>query len=194
MQEMTQKQEAVLGFISKRLFEDGHAPSIREMAKHFQVNIRAIQDRLKALERKGCLKRRPGLARGIELADRLFQVPILGRVAAGSPVLAVEDVEGYLPVGLRLKPGHYFALRVRGDSMVGAGILEGDFVIVRRQPTVEVGDIVVALLEEETTIKRFARRQGSPCLEAANPAYSPICGRPFDIIGKVVEVRRTYRS
>jgi len=191
--DLTRKQEAVLGFVSEGVREVGRVPSIREIARHFRVNIRAVQDHLSALERKGFLKRKAGVARGLELAEKLFQIPIVGRVTAGGPALAIEDVQGYLPMGLKLKPGHYFALRVRGDSMIGAGILEGDFVIVRREPTADPGDIVVALVErEESTVKRFQLYHGEPSLEAANPAYSPIRRRPFEIIGKVIEVRRKY--
>jgi len=194
VESVTEKQESVLNFIMNRISNDGQVPSIRELAKHFQVNIRAIQDHLKALERKGYVKRKPGLARGLELAVKPFDVPIMGRVVAGSPSLALENIEGYLPAGFKLGPGHYFALKVRGDSMVGAGILEGDFVIVRRQPSVEDGDVVVALVAgEESTVKRFQRYRGEPRLEAANPAYSAICS-PFEIIGKVIEVRRKYEQ
>lgn len=191
MFDLTQKQEDVLSFLSKCVREEGYTPSIREIARHFSVNVRAIQDHLKALERKGYIKRKAGLARVMELSEKIFQIPILGRVTAGTPALAIEDVQGYLPAGLKLGPGHYFALRVKGDSMIGAGILEGDFVITRRQPTADVGEIVVALVEgEESTVKRLARRAGAPALEAANPVYPPITGRPFEIIGKVIEVRR----
>jgi repressor LexA len=193
MEEPTERQNDVLDYIRSRVQEGSHPPSIREIASRFKVNIRAIQDHLEALERKGFLKRKAGLARGLQLADKLFQIPILGRVTAGAPALAVEDVQGYLPINFRLGPGHYFALKVKGDSMIGAGILEGDFVIVRRQPTAELGDVIVALVEgEESTVKRFQYRQGEPCLEAANPAYAPIRRRPFEVMGKVIEVRRKY--
>jgi len=192
-EDLTDKQQAVLGFVSDSVRDGAQVPSIREIAKRFKVNIRAIQDHLKALEKKGYLKRRVGLARGLEVAEKLFQIPILGRVTAGNPALAIEEVQGYLPLSFQLRPGHYFALRVRGDSMIGAGILEDDFVIVRRQAVADTGEIVVALLEgEESTVKRFQRFRGEPSLEAANPAYQPIRGRPFEIIGKVVEVRRRY--
>jgi len=193
MAELTDRQESVLNYVATYVQEQGQAPSIREIAGRFRVNIRAIQDHLTALERKGFLKRKTGLARGLQLAEKLLQIPVLGRVTAGGPALAVEDVQGYLPMGFRLGPGHYFALKVKGDSMIGAGILEGDYVIVRRQATSDLGDVIVALLEgDETTVKRFQYYRGEPCLEAANPAYAPIRRRPFEIIGKVIEVRRKY--
>jgi repressor LexA len=193
MPDLTKRQESVLNYVTECVREAGQPPSIREIARRFQVNIRAIQDHLEALERKGFLKRKAGLARGLRLAEKLFQVPILGRVTAGGPALAIEDVQGYLPMGFRLGPGHYFALQVKGDSMIGAGILEGDYVIVRRQEAADMGDVVVALLEgEQSTVKRFQRYRGEPCLEAANPSYPPIRHRPFEVIGKVVEVRRKY--
>ena len=134
---------------------------------------------------------RPAAARAGEPPTVL--VPLLGRVPAGELDTAVEDLEGYLPIRSRRSPGELFGLRVRGESMTGAGILPGDVVVVRRQPRAEKGDIVVALVEDEATVKRFVVRRGRVELHPENPDFDPIVPDPRDlaILGKVIEVRRS---
>ncbi len=142
------------------------------------------------------MRSRRGLARGLGLIDEPAGsqlVPILGRVPAGTPVPAEEDIEGWLPVGEPLPAGSFiFSLRVKGESMIEAGILDGDLVVVRQQPEAQSGEIVVAVIDGEATVKRLVRRADRLLLEAANPAYEPI---PFDekpglVCGKVIGVWR----
>ena len=126
-----------------------------------------------------------------ELRGNIVRVPLIGRVTAGLPILAVEDIEGYVPFDSTHSSGEHFALNVRGDSMIGAGILDGDIIIVRRQPAAQQRDIVVALLGEEATVKRFVVRDGHPWLMPENPDYEPIDARDAQILGKVVSLTRT---
>jgi len=143
------------------------------------ASLQGVKDHLTALERKGYLRRTPGRRRAIEVIQPLIplqgSIPILGRVAAGRPLLAVENREGALSLdNSLLGNGSHFALQVQGDSMIDAGIQEGDYVIVRQQDTAASGDIVVALLGEEVTVKRLRKKGNTLLLEAANPAYAPI--------------------
>ncbi len=176
---------------------------MREIGAHFGFVPRSVFDHLKALERKGYLRRRSSKARSLEILDeggspartRGVAVPIVGRVAAGEPLLAVQNIEG----SLWLSPdwvngGESFLLRVQGDSMVDAHILPGDYALVRRQPSAEHGDIVVALLNEEATLKRLLIRGDQVLLKPENPAMKPITLRRGDprlqIVGKVIGVLR----
>ena len=127
-----------------------------------------------------------------ELAPRRRQVPILGNVAAGNPILAQECIEDYLTFDTQGKAGEFFALKVRGESMLNAGILPDDLVVVHRQPTAHNGEIVVALLGDEATVKRYSRRNGQVWLLPENEAYSPIDGHDAQILGKVAAVIRRY--
>ena len=127
-----------------------------------------------------------------EAEERRNQVPILGNVAAGSPILAQECVEDYLTFDTGSRSGEYFALRVRGESMLGVGILPGDLVVVHKQPTANNGEIVVALIGEEATVKTLSRKNGEIWLLPANPDYQPIDGRECEIMGRVAAVVRQY--
>ncbi len=194
---LTRRQRAVLAAIRELLRASGTAPTLREIRDHLGLrSIGAVQDHVAALGRKGYVRRRRGAARGLMPADEpapAHLVPVLGRVPAGMPVLADEHVEGWIPVGGPLPEASLlFGLRVSGDSMVGAGILDGDVVIVRQQDEAHPGDLVVARIEDEATVKRLAHRGGRWFLEPENDAYRPI---PFDekpggICGKVVGVWR----
>jgi repressor LexA len=218
--DLTRPQKKVLEFIRERVRDAGAPPTIREIGKRFGFqSTGTVRDYLRALEKKGYLRRQSGRARGIELAPELRgrQVPILGRVAAGLPVLAEENLEGHLDLDATLQhqKGTFFALRVQGDSMVGAGILDGDFVIVRSQETAEPRAIVVALVDGEVTVKRFAKKIGRgrrksrkergrtvkvPLGEGPgiwllpeNPTYSPIpVTEETRILGEVVTLVRDY--
>jgi repressor LexA len=194
------RQKFLLTYIETFLDERGYVPTLVEMAKALKVSsLQAVKDHLTALERKGYLRRSPGRPRAIELLSdrsRGKGIPILGRVRAGPPMLAVENWEGMLPFN---PPKHdsqeYFALHITGDSMIGAGIFPGDYVIVRQQDTAAPGNIVVALLGDEATVK-FLRQHGHEfVLEAANPAYTSIAltaqVSPQCIQGRVVGL---YRS
>lgn len=205
MRELTQRQGEVLAFIRSFTERHGVPPTVREIGERFRVTPRAAFDHLRALERKGHLRRRSAAGRTsrvLTLAERaptVRQVPVLGRIAAGLPLLAEENREGTLPIGegwLAGKGEDLFALRVRGDSMIDAHILEGDLVLVRRQEGAEPGDIVVALLGDEATVKRFARQDEAVVLKPEHPAMAPIVVGPgqkdFKILGKVVGLVRGF--
>lgn len=210
MRELTSRQREVLSFI--RSFTARHAvpPTVREIGERFHVTPRAAFDHLKALERKGMLQRRASTrrtSRALTLADPVAgyrSVPILGRIAAGGPLLAAENREGELPLAASALPGgddEVFALRVRGDSMIEAHICDGDLVLVRRQDTAQINDIVVAWLESEAsegeaTVKRFGRDGARIVLKPENRALAPIVVDPaerrVEILGKVIGVLRGF--
>jgi repressor LexA len=210
MRELTDKQREVLGFI--RSFTARHAvPStVREIGERFRVTPRAAFDHLRALERKGALQRRASARRTSRAltptepfpASAYRSIPILGRIAAGEPRLAEEHREGELPLAPSSLPGKgedVFALRVRGDSMIGAHICDGDLVLVRRQDSAQPNDIVVALIdadggEGEATVKRFLRDGPRVVLKPENPALAPIVidtrEQTVRIVGRVVGLVR----
>jgi repressor LexA len=188
--ELTKKQETILRYIQEFIADNGYPPTIREMAERFQVHIKAVQDHISALKAKGVLTHQANKARGFELATRVREIPIYGRVAAGHPIFAVENIEGYVNDSHDRKR-NVFALRVTGDSMIDAGIVEGDIVLVRKQSTAEDKDIVIAMVGEEATVKRFRKKSGRLFLEPANVNYAVI-REPFEIIGKVIELRRAF--
>ncbi len=193
---LTQKQKDVLKFIYEQIRNCQSAPTIREIGEKFGFSSTGtVRDHLHALVQKGYIRIHEGKSRAIELIkEALFQVPVLGQVQAGMPVYAAEDLLGYLNLDQFAFPGpDVFALRVKGLSMKDAGIMEGDFVLVRKQEHAQPGDIVVALLGEEATVKRLARRGADYFLDPANPAFQPIPLTPeTSIIGKVLQVVRGY--
>lgn len=180
MTPLTTRQMRLLQVIEDSLAKRGYVPTLQEMAQAMDIaSLHGVKRHLLALERKGYLRRFPGRRRAIELMQRVVplegSIPILGRVAAGRPLLAVENQEGVLSLGPSLLgKGTHFALRVQGDSMIEEGIREGDYVIVRQQNTADPGEIVVVLLGEEVTVKRLRKQGKSLFLEAANAAYAPI--------------------
>ncbi|MGH7299601.1 MAG: transcriptional repressor LexA [Candidatus Rokuibacteriota bacterium] len=211
MRELTARQREVLEFI--RVFGERHGvpPTVREIGEHFSFTARAAFDHLRALERKGMLERRvtgkrasrtlvlPAQkgARRWEPAGIPPGIPLLGRIAAGAPITAVENHEDTIPLRpewLGMGGRDVFALRVRGDSMIEAHIMDGDLVLVRRQETAGSGDIVVAMVDGEATVKRFARASGAVVLRPEHPTMKPIVVEPgrgdFRILGKVVGVMR----
>jgi len=190
---MTETQKSILAFINERLRGGGSPPTLREIGARFGIaSTGSVSHHLRALEEAGALKRRDSTSRGIELSQDPFSLPILSRVGAGPGMVALENAEGRLNFRNFLL-GADFLLRVKGDSMEGAGILEGDLVQVRRQPTAEDGDIVVALVDgEEGVVKRLKRRGRSGyALESANPRHRPI-DIGFQVVGKVVGLVRHY--
>ncbi len=188
-------RKKVFEFVRDRILA-GRPPTVREVQE--ALGFRAVQTARAHLERlvaEGRLVVERGRARGYRLPGHpgsTVLVPLLGRVPAGPLDTAVEEAEGYLPVETRGRGGDLFALRVRGESMTGAGILPGDLVIVRRQPEARDGDIVVARVGDEATVKRLRTRSGRVELLPENPAFAPIVPAPgeVEILGKVVEVRR----
>ncbi len=190
------KQAEILTFLRQFAKENGYSPSVREICAAVGLKSTAsVHYHLNELKRLGLIDMDENKNRAISLADLPMQeptpnrIPVVGVVTAGLPILAVEHIEGYLP--WEGEPD-CFALRVRGDSMIGAGILDGDKVVVRPQAAADNGDIVVALLEDEATVKRFRRTADGIWLMPENPAFSPIDGRFASILGKVKAVIREY--
>lgn len=194
MSRLTPKQKEVFDYIAQTVAAQGYPPSVREICAAVGLKSPStVHAHLTALERAGLITRDAGKTRAITLTSGAGAggVPILGTVAAGQPILAVEDALGFLPFNPG-KSGEYFALRIKGDSMINAGILEDDMVVVRRQPTAENGEIVVALIEDEATCKTLRRKNGEVWLVPENDDYEPIDGSEATILGKVTAVIRTY--
>jgi repressor LexA len=194
---LTQKQKDVLKFIYTQVRTKNIAPTIREIASHFGFSSTGtVRDYLKALTTKGYIRIEEGKSRAIELIrEAICQVPVLGRVQAGSPVYAVEDLMGYLNLDKIIFPEpDVFALRVKGDSMIDAGIMANDFAVIKRQDFAKVGDIVVALVgDDEATIKRLVKTGNKYFLQPANVNYEPIpVTENVTIIGKLLNVVREY--
>ena len=198
MFELTKRQYEILQYLRKCQV-DGHMPTIREIAEHFRFrSLNAVHDHLAALERKGYIERTQRTARGIELAPDLRDdprgIPIIGRVAAGQPIMAIENIDSYLSLETIYDRESHYALRVYGDSMTGAGIFDGDFAIVRHQSEIANGEIGVAIVDGEATIKRIRRNGHLVLLIAENEKYSPVevdlRRVDFRIGGKVVGVHR----
>lgn len=186
------KQREILEFLRRFSAEHGYAPSIREICAAVGLRSTAsVHYHLAELKRTGQIEMDENKNRTISVAENgpAGRIPILGMVTAGMPILAVENVEGYLPWD---GDPTCFALRVRGESMIGAGICDGDTVVVRPQPSADNGDIVVALLDDEATVKRLRRTDDGVWLMPENPAFAPIDGREAAILGKVRAVVRMY--
>ena len=203
MRGLTKRQQLVLEFIQESIQQNGFPPTLREIGAHFGIrSTNGVNDHLLALQRKGYLRRQDMKSRALRPTASAGgvprEVPLIGRVAAGQPLLAIENLEGTLRVDEGLLPGdsgRYFALRVRGDSMVGAGILDGDIVFVRQQEEASSGTIVVAMVGDEATVKTLIREGERLRLQPANPAVAPIVmgredGRTLRILGAVVGVYR----
>jgi repressor LexA len=191
---LTVRQKQVLEFIRRRINQDRISPTIREVAGFFGFSSTGtVRDHLLALSKKGYLKLNKNKARALELTIDGLGIPILGLVACGKPQLAQEDIEGYLHPEM-FKPGpDLFCLRAKGDSMSGAGIIEGDLVVVRRQPQAQNGQIVLALIGDEATVKFLRLRNNRYYLEPANKKYRALPVTPAtSIIGRVVSVFRKY--
>jgi repressor LexA len=201
MDDITPRQRRILDFIAETVRDRGYPPTVREIGEAVGLtSSSSVHSQLENLERKGLLHRDPTKPRTAVLAaidsrPNGVAVPLIGRIAAGAPVIADEHVEEYLtvPTGFADDREH-FALRVHGDSMIGAGILDGDVVVVRRQDDADAGDVVAALLpgpdEDEATVKRLSRKHGKVVLLPANEAMSPIEMGEGRIAGKVVAVLR----
>ena len=192
---LTYKQLQVLKYIYKYIQTDNISPTIREVADHFELSIGTVQDHIRALVKKGYVSISKNKSRGISLVrERLFKVPVLGAVQAGRPIFAVEDLEGYLDLDEMIFPEEgVFALRVQGDSMVGKGIFQDDFILMKKQEFAESGDIIVALIGEDVTVKTLKKRDGNYFLEPANKSYQSIpINEEVSIVGKVMKVIRNY--
>ena len=201
--DLSPTQERVFTFLKNYLGENGFPPTLREIASHFGLRgPKAPQKTLTILERKGYIRKIPGGSRAIEIlsspsthAAQILSIPIIGRVRAGEPILAVENIDGYINLDRSLvSSGDVFLLRVQGDSMIDAHIQDGDFALVKPQPNAENGEIVVALIEDEATIKRIFQKKDLIQLEPANPKMEPIVVKKGEkkvtIVGKVVGIFR----
>ena len=196
MAELTSMQQRIYEYIASCIREQGYPPSVREIGEAVGLKSPStVHFHLKHLEEAGVIEKGAGKGRAITLTVPTVpedKVPIVGNVAAGSPILAEECIEDYLTFDTGGHGDEYFALRVRGESMLNAGILPGDLVVVRRQPTCSNGEIVVAMIEDEATVKRFSKQNGHIWLLPENEAYSPIDGTYAQILGKVSAVVRRY--
>lgn len=199
MKTLTVRQQEVLQFITDFKSDKKISPTIREIASNFKISVRGAYDHIRALEKKGRISCNKNLSRSIivlsELKEKgdLLTVPVLGRVAAGRPLFAEENVEGEVDLPSDIHRNRdIFALRVYGDSMTGAGIMDGDIAIINKQADAETGQIVVALLEESATLKRLIKEKNRVRLQAENPAYSPIFSRNVQILGRLIYLIRAY--
>jgi repressor LexA len=201
--DLTKRQQEIFDFIKKYSARYGYPPTVRDIGKAVGLaSSSTVHAHLANLEKVGLLRRDPSKPRAIELLDRAVDaaksvvtgntgLPLVGQVAAGEPILAEQNIEDYVQVpGIAGGDQGQFVLAVRGDSMIDAGILDGDFVVVRNQDTAEDGEIVVALVGEEATVKRFFREADHVRLQPENPTMEPIRTRDVNIVGRVVGVFR----
>lgn len=203
--EITGRQREILDFIKSEIHRLGYPPSVREIGEKVGLSSSStVHSHLAALEAKGLIRRDPSKPRALEVLDyrdtergidygRVHAVPLVGSVAAGTPILASENIEGTLALPADFAEENTFVLRVKGESMIEAGILDGDYVVVRSQQTASDGDIVVAMIDEEATVKRFFRRGGRILLQPENAAMEPIWADrhvDFAVLGKVVALFR----
>ncbi|MBI3947202.1 MAG: transcriptional repressor LexA [Armatimonadetes bacterium] len=203
MKDLTERQRQILRAIRDMLHRTGYPPTVREIGQVVGLSSSCtVQKHLNALERKGFIRRNSKLSRTIEILEypeggiplaRTINVPLIGRITAGQPILAAECIEGTFPLPLDLVgDGQLFMLRVQGDSMIGRGIHDGDYVVVRQQHSADDGEIVVALLGDEATVKTLYREPDRVRLQPENPSMVPIYASDVAILGKVVMSIRTF--
>ena len=197
MKDLTPRQRSIFEFLIKFIKKQGYPPTVREIGEHFGFLWPAASGHLRALERKGFIRINPLRSRGIEVKGIKeaagFTVPVIGKVTAGKPILAVEDIEGHMLIDKTLfKTEDAFSLRIKGESMIGAGILDGDYVIVKPQTSIESGEIAVALIGDEATVKRIYIKKTQIILKPKNKDMKPVAYNPdsVKIIGKVIGVVR----
>jgi repressor LexA len=200
--ELTKRQEEILDFIRGEVHRRGYPPSVREIGEAVGLSSSStVHSHLAALETKGFVRRDPSKPRALEVLDfrdteaavdmgQVYAVPLVGHVAAGEPILAAENIEETVPLPAQFAGDSTFLLRVRGDSMIEAGILEGDLVVVRQQRTAENGDVVVAMIEDEATVKTFYREADRIRLQPENSTMEPIYSRDVEVLGKVTALFR----
>ena len=202
MKQITDRQQEGLSFISNFTKDNFFPPTVREISEHFNISIRAVQDHIAALQKKGFITIKPKSSRSIRVMQNedvesgafIRRVPVLGTVAAGKPLLSEENLDGFVNLTEPfVRPGKsYFALRVRGTSMINAGILEGDLAIVEQQETAVNGQIVVAVINDAITLKRYFREDGRVKLQPENPDFQPIYCTDLRIVGVLSNIVRTY--
>ena len=202
MQRLTKKQAAVLHYIKEFIEQEGIPPSVRKLRDRFAYKSNnAVINHLRALEKKGCIQRKNFGHRALEIVNfnpGKHQLPVLGTIAAGTPILAKENYDEFLELNILVpRSENEFILRVKGDSMIGAQIRDGDFALIRPQPTAENGQIVAVLIDDEATLKFYYRHRSFIELRPANPKYEPIIYREshvetLSIIGRLVSIIRNY--
>jgi len=196
MAELSNMQKRIYEYIAACIQQQGYPPSVREIGEAVGLKSPStVHFHLKHLEEAGMIEKGAGKGRAITLTAPAVpedKVPIVGNVAAGSPILAQECIEDYLTFDTGGRSGEFFALRVRGESMLNAGILPGDLVVVQQQNTARNGEIVVAMIEDEATVKTYSKQNGHVWLLPENDAYEPIDGTYAEILGKVAAVVRRY--
>lgn len=200
---ITEKQSEILEYIKAQILERGFPPAVREICEAVHLkSTSSVHSHLETLEKNGYIRRDPTKPRAIEILDESFnltrremtQVPIIGRVAAGEPLLAEQNIEDYFPIPVeRLPNNQTFLLCVRGDSMVNVGILDGDYILVEQRPTAENGEIVVALVEDGATVKRFFKEDGHYRLQPENDSMDPIIVDEVTVLGKMIGLLRFMR-
>lgn len=194
------KQQEILEYIKSQLLAKGYPPSVREICEAVHLrSTSSVHSHLETLEKNGFIRRDPTKPRAIEILDDEFaltrremvNIPIVGTVTAGEPILAVENISGYFPIPAEMLPNaNLFMLAVRGDSMINAGILNGDHVIVQQQNSASNGDMVVAMVDDSATVKTFYKEDGYYRLQPQNDALSPIITKQCEILGKVIGLIR----
>ena len=204
MKNLTNRQKEVLEFIARFTDENGYPPTVREIGDHFDISLRAVQDHIAACQKKGYLSQCQKRSRSIRVLKNeegvsetkafTSRIPLLGTVAAGKPLLSEENVDGYVTIAEPfVRPGKtYFALRVRGSSMINAGILAGDLAIIEKADVASEGQIVVAVVDNAITLKRFYREENRIRLQPENPDFQPIYTNDAHLAGIMVGLVRTY--
>lgn len=206
MKKVTDRQDEILTFIRQFIMTHKFPPTFREISDHFKISVRGAYDHIKALEKKGYLRCDKNRSRAIEIINErgdesqaihseLREIPRLGVVAAGVPILSEENWDGTIQFPSRmLKPGNYFAVDVKGMSMQNAGILDGDIAIIRQQSVAYNGDIVVAMVDDAVTLKRYYLEHNRVRLKAENPDFPSIFTREIKILGTLAHIFRNYQS
>lgn len=200
---ISKKQEEILNYIKNEILERGFPPAVREICQAVGLkSTSSVHSHLESLERNGYIRRDPTKPRAIEILDESFNmirremvnVPIIGTVAAGQPILAEQNIEGYFPIPAEYMPNKQsFMLKVKGESMIGVGIYDGDKVLVKQQATAENGDIVVALVDDSATVKTYYKENGHYRLQPENDSMDPIIVNKCEILGKVFGVFRIFQ-
>ncbi|MGP1511991.1 MAG: transcriptional repressor LexA [Treponema sp.] len=203
MKQITDRQKEVFVFIENFTKENNYPPTVREISQHFEISLRAVQDHISALQKKGFISTEQKRSRSIRILDdkkqsvpKVFidKIPILGTIAAGRPLLCEENLNGYVNLSEPfIRPGkNYFALRVRGSSMINAGILEGDLAVIEQASSAVDGQIVVAVLDDAITLKRFYKESSRIRLQPENPDFQAIYCQDVRIVGILSSIVRTY--
>ncbi len=200
---LTSRQQEIYDFLKQQILERGYPPSVREICEAVHLkSTSSVFAQLERLENKGYIKRDPSKPRAIEICDSSFQsirtetasIPVVGTVAAGQPILATQNIDSYFPIPLeRVPSGQAFVLKVKGDSMVNIGIMNGDYVMVESCNEARNGDLVVALVDDSATVKNFYKEDGHIRLQPQNDSMEPIIVDDCTILGKVFGVYRFYK-